>query len=154
MNIRHSLKSLLTAATVLGALVAGPAAAVAAPAGAAAQSVASAAPTAEKGARSAPSGTVPVYVWASQVNVRFDAAWPECMVYPSRITCAPIVDTVSRETVYAYCQWPGETIQDAGYSNRWWSYVRTSKGKDGYINNIYLRGGEKIAGVPDCSWVS
>ncbi|MFF8828488.1 peptidase M23 [Streptomyces sp. NPDC015131] len=132
MNARRSVKALLTAGLVAGTM------AVAAPG-----------VTAAPAAPAAATATTPVYVWASNVNVRHDPADANCWFHPSR-SC-PVVATVSRVTVQAHCQRAGETVHDSGYTNKWWSYVRTPGGQLGFINNIYLQGGEKIAGVPDCT---
>ncbi|MFJ4686636.1 peptidase M23 [Streptomyces sp. NPDC088789] len=91
-----------------------------------------------------------VYIWATDVNLRHDGADPNCVFHPSR-TC-PVVAKVSRTTVDAHCQRTGETVHDLGYSNRWWTQVELADGTIGWVNNLYIRGGEKIAGVPDCAW--
>ncbi|MFF3848753.1 peptidase M23 [Streptomyces sp. NPDC002328] len=93
-----------------------------------------------------------VYIWASNVNVRHDGADADCVFHPSRASCPTVVATVSRTTAQGHCQRQGETIHDSGYSNRWWTLVELADGRIGWVNNIYIRGGEKIAGVPDCSW--
>ncbi|MFJ4468060.1 peptidase M23 [Streptomyces sp. NPDC089424] len=93
-----------------------------------------------------------VYIWATNVNVRHDGADADCVFYPSRASCPTVVATVSRTTAKGHCQREGETIHDSGYSNRWWTLVELADGKIGWVNNIYIQGGEKIAGVPDCAW--
>ncbi|MEU0672959.1 peptidase M23 [Streptomyces sp. NPDC006172] len=110
---------------------------------------ASAAPTTLKPARAA---LTSVYIWATDVNVRHDGADADCVFYPSRGTCPTVVATVSRTTARGHCQREGETVRDSGYSNRWWTLVELADGRVGWVNNIYIQGGEKIAGVPDCSW--
>lgn len=93
-----------------------------------------------------------IYIWATNVNVRHDGQDADCVFYPSRASCPTVVATVSRTAAKGHCQREGETIRDSGYSNRWWTLVELADGKIGWVNNIYIQGGEKIAGVPDCSW--
>ncbi|MFI9613451.1 peptidase M23 [Streptomyces sp. NPDC052023] len=93
-----------------------------------------------------------VYIWATNVNVRHDGADADCVFHPSRASCPTVVATVSRTTAKGHCQRVGETIHDSGYSNRWWTLVELADGKIGWVSNIYIQGGEKIAGVPDCAW--
>ncbi|MGW1541919.1 peptidase M23 [Streptomyces sp. NPDC002309] len=93
-----------------------------------------------------------IYIWATNVNVRHDGQDADCVFYPSRGSCPTVVATVSRTAAKGHCQREGETIHDSGYSNRWWTLVELADGKVGWVNNIYIQGGEKIAGVPDCSW--
>ncbi|MFG3659768.1 peptidase M23 [Streptomyces sp. NPDC047706] len=93
-----------------------------------------------------------VYIWATNVNVRHDGADADCVFHPSRASCPTVVATVSRTTARGHCQRIGETVRDSGYSNRWWTLVELADGKIGWVNNIYIQGGEKIAGVPDCAW--
>ncbi|GAA4936021.1 peptidase M23 [Streptomyces coeruleoprunus] len=139
MNLRRSLKALSGASVLAAALALAPAAHADAPATGAGE------------VRSA-AGWPQVYIWASDVNVRHDPADADCVFYPSRASCPTVVAKVSRLTVSAHCQRQGETIHDAGYSNKWWTLVETPAGKIGWVNNIYIKGGEKIAGVPDCNW--
>ncbi|MFD6109308.1 peptidase M23 [Streptomyces yangpuensis] len=93
-----------------------------------------------------------VYIWATHVNVRYDGADADCVHYPSRGSCVKIVATVSRTRAEGICQHPGEEIVDGGYRNRWWTLLKLPDGTIGWVNNIYIQGGEKIAGVPDCGW--
>ncbi|WP_107047447.1 SH3 domain-containing protein [Streptomyces sp. NRRL F-2664] len=93
-----------------------------------------------------------VYIWATNVNVRYDAADADCVHHPSRTSCTKIVATVSRTAAEGMCQHPGEEITDSGYRNRWWTLLKLPNGTIGWVNNIYLQGGEKIAGIPDCGW--
>jgi hypothetical protein len=142
------VKTLLAAGLVAGSLAAGPAAS-AAPS---ARLPAAPAPTAAKtAAKTAAAELPPVYVWATGVNVR-NGGDGYCSYQPSRANCPTVVAVVSQTTLDAYCQARGETIHDSGYSNSWWTYVRTSGGQLGWVNNIYLQGGEKMAGVPDCTY--
>ncbi|MFJ8942225.1 peptidase M23 [Streptomyces sp. NPDC102395] len=131
--------------------VAATAAALAATALIASPTAASAAPATPRPAP-ARAALTSVYIWATGVNVRHDGADADCVFHPSRGTCPTVVATVSRTTAQAHCQREGETIHDSGYSNRWWTLVELADGKVGWVNNIYIQGGEKIAGVPDCSW--
>lgn len=142
MNPRRSIKALLAAGLVAGALSAAPAALAAED-----QPPAATAPTASTASAAAQAS---VYVWATGVNVR-NGVDGYCAPSPSRAECPTIVAVLSRTSAPAYCQTPGETIHDSGYSNRWWTYVQTPSGY-GWINNVYLQGGEKMAGVPDCTW--
>ncbi|MGI5359048.1 peptidase M23 [Streptomyces sp. CA-252508] len=148
MNTRRLLKATTAAAAAVAALTLGSPAAVASPAAAQAglpTTTASSASTASAAATS-------VYIWATSVNVRYDGADADCVHYPSRGSCVKIVATVSRTTAEGMCQHPGEEIVDSGYRNRWWTLLKLPDGTIGWVNNIYIQGGEKIAGVPDCGW--
>ncbi|MFJ2598426.1 peptidase M23 [Streptomyces erythrochromogenes] len=134
MNNRRLLKATTAAAAVAAALTLGSPAAVASP------------------ASSASAAATSVYIWASNVNVRYDGADADCVHYPSRASCVKIVATVSRTRAEGMCQHPGEEIVDSGYRNRWWTLLKLPDGTIGWVNNIYIQGGEKIAGVPDCGW--
>lgn len=151
MNTRRLLKATTAAAAAVAALTLGPPAAVASPAAAQAgppTTTASSASTASTASAAATS----VYIWATNVNVRYDGADADCVHYPSRGSCVKIVATVSRTTAEGMCQHPGEEIVDSGYRNRWWTLLKLPDGTIGWVNNIYIQGGEKIAGVPDCGW--
>ena len=88
-----------------------------------------------------------VYIWATDVNVRAFITAHDCNNYPS--TSCPVVGQFSTEWVTPDCQTPGQLINYGGYSNNWWTYV--SRGSiGGWVNNIFIQGGQKIAGVPDC----
>ncbi|WP_128379424.1 peptidase M23 [Streptomyces cavernae] len=157
MNTRRLIKAVTAVAVSAGVLAVAPAASAssARPGTAAIASTvaqadgASATPSAST---AAPAALPSVYIWAANVNVRHDGQDADCVFYPSRGSCPTVVATVSRTTASAHCQREGETIHDGGYSNRWWTLVELSDGKVGWVNNIYIRGGEKIAGVPDCAW--
>ncbi|MFE0450077.1 peptidase M23 [Streptomyces sp. NPDC058914] len=142
MNRGRLITALTAAAVTAGLLTLAPAAS-ATPAGPA---------TTTTSARASAAALTPVYIWATNVNVRHDGADADCVFYPSRASCPTVVATVSRTTARAHCQREGETIHDSGYSNRWWTLVELADGKIGWVNNIYIQGGEKIAGVPDCAW--
>ncbi|WP_405419803.1 peptidase M23 [Streptomyces erythrochromogenes] len=154
MNTRRLLKATTAAVAAAAALALGSPAAVAAPAAAA-----QAGPPATTASPASPVPSVPsalaaqsVYIWASNVNVRYDGADADCVHYPSRASCVKIVATVSRTAAEGMCQHPGEEIVDSGYRNRWWTLLKLPNGTIGWVNNIYIQGGEKIAGVPDCGW--
>jgi len=50
------------------------------------------------------------------------------------------------------CQTQGQYVNDPAVGgNNWWTAVQEFAGSDiAWVNNLYIRGGEKIAGVPDC----
>ncbi|MFE7816535.1 peptidase M23 [Streptomyces sp. NPDC057433] len=82
-----------------------------------------------------------VYVWATDVSLR---EWPD--------TRSSILAVRSRYWLDAVCQTQGETVTDPAVgTNNWWTQVMELSGSDvAWVNNLYLRGGQKIAGVPDC----
>ena len=80
-----------------------------------------------------------VYVWATDVFVRTCASQ----------SCGP-VDQISTTGVIDYCQAQGDVVSAEGYTNNWWSYIKTPGGIYGWINNIYIRGNAVIAGVTFC----
>ncbi|MGI5479047.1 peptidase M23 [Streptomyces lavendofoliae] len=153
MNTRRLFQAMTAAAATVAALALASPAAVAAPPAVAGPP---AAPAATSATGTAPNATgsaaASVYIWATGVNVRYDGADADCVHYPSRGSCVKIVATVSRTTAEGICQHPGEVIADGGYRNGWWTLVKLSDGTIGWVNNIYIQGGEKIAGVPDCGW--
>lgn len=89
-------------------------------------------------APAAPTGK-DVYVYGTNVNAR------EC----PHTGCKSIAQ-LSKQTVYAVCQTRGETVRAEGIENDWWSKVVVGASKTAFVTNIYIRGGHKIAGVPDC----
>jgi serine/threonine protein kinase len=93
--------------------------------------------------------TVTVSIWHAGVTVRSAAG--ACGTAPS--TKCAIVDKLYVESTVAVCSARGQTITDLGYTNNWWTYVRGHSKHWGWVNNIYIRGGHKIAGVPDCKGV-
>ncbi|MBZ9599561.1 peptidase M23 [Streptomyces yangpuensis] len=145
MSTRRLFKATTAAAAAVAALTLGSPAAVASPAAAQAGPLRTTASPASVAATS-------VYIWATHVNVRYDGADADCVHYPSRGSCVKIVATVSRTRAEGICQHPGEEIVDGGYRNRWWTLLKLPDGTIGWVNNIYIQGGEKIAGVPDCGW--
>lgn len=84
-----------------------------------------------------------VYVYATDVHIR---ELPK--------TSAAILATVSHIHLTDWCQTNKGTTPVAdpsGGTNSWWSMVTLTTGSDsGWISNVYLQGGKKIAGVPDC----
>ncbi|WP_030678653.1 hypothetical protein [Streptomyces cellulosae] len=82
-----------------------------------------------------------VYIWATGVNLR---AQPT--------TSSPVLAVRSKYWLDAVCQKQGQSITDPAVgTNDWWTAVQEFSGSDiAYVNNLYLRGGQKIAGVPDC----
>ncbi|WP_336317873.1 peptidase M23 [Streptomyces lavendofoliae] len=154
MNTRRLFQAMTAAAATALALALASPAAVAAPAAVPGPPAAPAAPSATGTAPNAPrsAAATSVYIWATGVNVRYDGADADCVHYPSRGSCVKVVATVSRTTAEGICQHPGEVIADGGYRNGWWTLVKLSDGTIGWVNNIYIQGGEKIAGVPDCGW--
>ncbi|PZT70679.1 peptidase M23 [Streptomyces sp. SW4] len=96
-------------------------------------------------APAAPAGGDPtltdVYIWATDVRLR---------QHPT--TDSNVLAVRSRYWLDAVCQKQGEYVHDPAVGgNRWWTAVQEFSGSDiAWVNNLYLRGGEKIAGVPDC----
>lgn len=90
---------------------------------------------------------VSVFVYATNVNVReeFTAG---CFQNPN--TGCPVLERISRVQVTGECQIQGESITDLGITNDWWSSVVTPDGTTGWVSNIYIQGGQTIAGEPIC----
>jgi len=80
-----------------------------------------------------------VQIWANGVNVRSG---------PS--TSNSVIGSVGISTLNAVCQQQGAMVNVAGTSNNWWTKVNFN-GKTGWVSNIYIKGGQQIAGVPKCS---
>ncbi|MFE2358202.1 peptidase M23 [Streptomyces parvulus] len=101
--------------------------------------------TAAQAAPAAPSGGDPtltdVYIWATDVNLRQE---------PTRNS--NVLAVRSTYWLDAVCQKQGEYVNDPAVGgNSWWTAVQEFSGSDiAWVNNLYLRGGEKIDGVPDC----
>ncbi|MEU8728249.1 peptidase M23 [Streptomyces tendae] len=119
---RHSVTALAAALLTAGALTA----------------TAQAAPA-------APSGGDPtltdVYIWATDVRLRQEPT-----------TDSNVLAVRSTYWLDAVCQKQGQYVNDPAVGgNNWWTAVQEFSGSDiAWVNNLYLRGGEKIAGVPDC----
>ncbi|MFG2316867.1 peptidase M23 [Streptomyces tendae] len=119
---RHSVTALAAALLTAGALTA----------------TAQAAPA-------APSGGDPtltdVYIWATDVRLRQEPT-----------TDSNVLAVRSTYWLDAVCQKQGQYVHDPAVGgNSWWTAVQEFSGSDiAWVNNLYLRGGEKIAGVPDC----
>ncbi|EGX54863.1 hypothetical protein SZN_35792 [Streptomyces zinciresistens K42] len=96
-------------------------------------------------AEAAPTGGDPnltdVYVWATDVNVRSEPT-----------SASPRLGVLSTTWLDAVCQKQGQFVNDPAVgSNSWWTAVMLFGGSDvGWVSNLYIQGGEKIAGVPDC----
>ncbi|GAA1421877.1 hypothetical protein GCM10009601_22450 [Streptomyces thermospinosisporus] len=96
-------------------------------------------------APAAPAGGDPtltdVYIWATDVNLR---------EHPTRNS--NVLAVRSKYWLDAVCQTQGETVTDPAVgTNNWWTAVQEFSGSDiAWVNNLYLRGGQKIEGVPDC----
>ncbi|CAL9656667.1 hypothetical protein SUDANB176_06820 [Streptomyces sp. enrichment culture] len=82
-----------------------------------------------------------VYVWATDVNLREQ---------PTRQS--NVLAVRSRYWLDAVCQTRGERVTDPAVgTNDWWTAVQEFAGSDiAWVSNLYLRGGQKIEGVPDC----
>ncbi|MFF5979562.1 peptidase M23 [Streptomyces olindensis] len=82
-----------------------------------------------------------VYIWATNVNLRQEPT-----------TNSPRLAVRSQWWADAICQKQGQTVHDPAVgTNNWWTAVMELSGSDvAWVNNLYIRGGEKIAGVPDC----
>ncbi|MCF3965063.1 peptidase M23 [Streptomyces fuscigenes] len=103
-------------------------------------------PTASASAGPAPASPasadpgVPVTVWAS--NVRLHNAPHVAAPSPAEFGPGELIDI---------CQTPGDTVTEPQGTSSWWSLVELPGGSDAlYMSNVFIKGGEKIAGVPDC----
>ncbi|MER7234745.1 peptidase M23 [Streptomyces olivaceus] len=120
--MRHSVTALAAAALAVGGLA-----------------------TTAQAAEAAPSGGDPtltdVYIWATDVNLRQQPT-----------TESNVLAVRSTYWLDAVCQKQGQYVNDPAVGgNSWWTAVQEFSGSDiAWVNNLYLRGGEKIAGVPDC----
>ncbi|MBU6534749.1 peptidase M23 [Streptomyces sp. NPDC057245] len=120
--MRHSVTALAAAALAVGGLA-----------------------TTAQAAEAAPSGGDPsltdVYIWATDVNLRQQPT-----------TDSNVLAVRSTYWLDAVCQKKGQYVNDPAVGgNSWWTAVQEFSGSDiAWVNNLYLRGGEKIAGVPDC----
>ena len=81
---------------------------------------------------------VNVQIWANGINVR-----------SSPSTGSSVIGSVGISTQNAICQQQGEWVNAAGISNNWWTKISYGGGS-GWITNIYIQGGQQIAGVPTC----
>ncbi|PAZ15175.1 peptidase M23 [Streptomyces sp. SA15] len=82
-----------------------------------------------------------VYIWATDVQLR---------EHPT--TDSNVLAVRSQYWLDAVCQQQGQPVDDPGVGkNSWWTAVQEFAGSDiAWVNNLYLQGGEKIEGVPDC----
>ncbi|MCT9075683.1 hypothetical protein [Streptomyces fulvoviolaceus] len=82
-----------------------------------------------------------VYIWATDVNLREQ---------PTRNS--NVLAVRSKYWLDAVCQTQGESVTDPAVgTNNWWTAVQEFAGSDiAWVNNLYIRGGVKIEGVPDC----
>lgn len=90
-----------------------------------------------------------VTIWATNVNVRSEGPG-NCFTFPS--TSCPVIDHLAGggETVAAFCQQQGQTITADGITNNWWMDLFGDNGQEGWTSNIFIVGGQTIAGVPIC----
>jgi hypothetical protein len=82
-----------------------------------------------------------VYIWATDVQLREQPT-----------TDSNVLAVRSQYWLDAVCQKQGQLVDDPGVGkNSWWTAVQEFSGSDiAWVNNLYLQGGEKIEGVPDC----
>ncbi|WP_345655826.1 peptidase M23 [Streptomyces tremellae] len=129
---RPRTAAVLTAAAVTAT------AALLVPAASASASVPAAASRAASAAQADPG--VQVTVWAS--NVRLHNAPHVSAPSPAEFGPGTLIDI---------CQTPGDPVTEPQGSSSWWSLVELPSGSDAlYMSNVFIKGGEKIAGVPDC----
>ncbi|MFV0137770.1 peptidase M23 [Streptomyces sp. HMX87] len=101
--------------------------------------------TTAQAAPAAPAGGDPaltdVCIRATDVNLR---------QHPT--TKSNVLAVRSQYWLDAVCQKRGAYVNDPAVGgNRWWTAVQEFSGSGiAWVDNLYLRGGEKIAGVPDC----
>jgi hypothetical protein len=90
-----------------------------------------------------------VYIWATDVNVRWKGG-AICTYNPSTTNCVSVAQ-VSKLYVLDGCQATGQTITYDGITNNWWSDIYISSiGVEGWVNNVFIQEGHKIANVPNC----
>ncbi|MFE5812651.1 peptidase M23 [Streptomyces sp. NPDC056479] len=82
-----------------------------------------------------------IYIWATDVNLRSQPT-----------SDSPRLAVRSQYWMDAVCQTQGQYVNDPAVGgNNWWTAVQEFAGSDiAWVNNLYIRGGEKIAGVRDC----
>lgn len=131
----------VSAASVMGAVIpAGSASAAPAP-----TPTASVAPATSRAA-----ATVTVYVWGTNVAVRAYESTNNCMNYPS--TSCRLLGRVTQVYGQATCQKKGQSVTAEGITNNWWTFLDPNGSvPGGWVSNIYIQGGQKITGVPDCA---
>ncbi|NEC86153.1 peptidase M23 [Streptomyces sp. SID12501] len=84
-----------------------------------------------------------IYIWATDVNLRSQPT-----------SASPRLAVRSQYFMDAVCQKQGQFVNDPAVgANSWWTAVMEFGGSDvAWVSNLYIRGGEKIAGVPDCTF--
>ncbi|MGW4439190.1 peptidase M23 [Streptomyces sp. NPDC004596] len=131
----------VSAASVVGVVIpAGSASAAPAP-----TPTASVAPATSRSA-----ATVAVYVWGTSVAVRAYESANNCWNYPS--TSCRLLGRVTKVSGQATCQKQGQSVTAEGTTNDWWTFLDPNGSvPGGWVSNIYIQGGHKIDGVPDCA---
>ncbi|MFI9152563.1 hypothetical protein [Streptomyces sp. NPDC053367] len=84
---------------------------------------------------------VPVYVWATDVNIR-SCPHLSCAVYSGM--------AISWRTVDAHCQRQGDPVTDGPYANNWWVQVDAG-GPRGWISAVYISTGDNWQPIPGVS---
>ncbi|KAJ3037716.1 hypothetical protein HDV00_001365 [Rhizophlyctis rosea] len=88
-----------------------------------------------------------VYIYGTKVNVRTNSG--SCATKPST-SCAAFT-SLTHANVEAKCQRQGASVTVSGVgTNNWWTLVKVGS-RWGWVTNLYVQGGHKIAGVPDCT---
>ncbi|KAJ3040653.1 hypothetical protein HDV00_010678 [Rhizophlyctis rosea] len=88
-----------------------------------------------------------VYIYGKNVNVRSNSG--SCATKPST-SCASFAQ-LTHKTVEAKCQRTGQSVTVSGVgTNNWWTLVKVNN-RWGWVTNLYIQGGHKISGVPDCT---
>jgi hypothetical protein len=84
-----------------------------------------------------------IYIWATDVNLRSQPT-----------SASPRLAVRSQHHMDAVCQKQGQYVHDPAVGgNSWWTAVMEFSGSDvAWVSNLYIQGGEKIAGVPDCTF--
>ena len=80
-----------------------------------------------------------IRTWANGINVRSG---------PS--TGNSVIGSVGASNLNGICQQQGGLVNAEGHSNNWWTKINFGSGS-GWISNIYIVGGQQIAGVPICN---
>ncbi len=96
------------------------------------------------------SGHPCVTIFATDVNVRAIESANNCVDFPSR--ACRVIDHLAGggEKVEAFCQQRGERITDGNNSSNYWTSMDGDNGNGGWVSNVFIVGGAKISGVPDC----